>query len=177
MYHGWMEHAAFRSVGRWEVVIRPLDLLEVGELVTLQRAAFVRDAQLYGDPFLSSLTQTVAEIEAELHDPDWSYLGAWHGQRLVGSVRSHVERGVVAVGRLMCAPDLEGCGIGAALLDAAERDARTHASVVELRTGSKSAANLAMYERRGYRSVGESFGGTDWSVVTLRKTLGPVGVA
>jgi GNAT superfamily N-acetyltransferase len=172
-----MDSAVDRRSGRLAMLIRALDPTEVGELVTLQRAAFVRDAQLYGDPFLSSLTQTVDEIDAELQDPRWSYLGAWIGHRLVGSVRSHIESGAVMIGRLMCAPDLEGRGIGTALLDAAERDALALASVVELRTGSKSAANLAMYERRGYRVVAESVGGADWSVVTMRKTLRSAGAA
>ena len=172
-----MERVTDDGVGQLEVSIRRLHPTEVGELVTLQRAAFLRDAQLYADPFLSSLTQTVAEIDVQLDDPEWSYLGAWCRQRLVGSVRTHLEPSVVVIGRLMCAPDLEGRGIGTALLDVAERDARAHASIAELSTGSKSTANLAMYRRRGYRPVGESVGGTDWSVVTMHKTLGPLGAA
>jgi GNAT superfamily N-acetyltransferase len=155
------------------VAVRPIDAHDVGELVTLQRAAFLRDAQLYHDPFLPSLTQTVGDIEAQLRDPRWRYLGAWHGHRLVGSVRSHRGVGVTAISRLMCAPDQEGSGIGSALLDVAEDEARAHAPVVELSTGSKSAGNLVMYERRGYVLVSESEGGADWSVITMRKTLVP----
>lgn len=158
---------------RSEVAIRPIDAPDVGELVTLQRAAFLRDAQLYHDPFLPSLTQTVADIEAQLLDPRWLYLGAWLGHRLIGSVRSYRDLGVTQISRLMCAPDLEGTGVGSALLDVAEDRASAHALVIELSTGSRSAANLVMYERRGYVRVSESDGGADWSVITMRKTSVP----
>ena len=58
-----------------------------GELLTLRRAAFVTEAQLYDDPNIPPLTQTLAELRADLADPDVVTLGAWSGTRLVGSIR------------------------------------------------------------------------------------------
>ena len=58
---------------------------DVGEIMTLQRAAFLTDAQLYGDAFLPSLTQTKDEITDLIDDPSGVVLVARLGRRLVGS--------------------------------------------------------------------------------------------
>jgi len=39
---------------------------DAGEILTLQRAAFVTEAQLYGDLHLPPLTQTIEDLRAEL---------------------------------------------------------------------------------------------------------------
>jgi len=63
----------------------PVEL--AGELLTVRRAAFVTEAQLYGDPKLPALTQTLEELVADLRREDVITIGAWMGTRLVGSVR------------------------------------------------------------------------------------------
>lgn len=47
-------------------VIAPVGPDDVGEILTLQRAAYVTEAQLYDDCRLPPLTQTYQELEAEL---------------------------------------------------------------------------------------------------------------
>lgn len=46
--------------------ISPADDGDAGELLTLQRAAFVTEAQVYGDPRLPALTETLDELRAAL---------------------------------------------------------------------------------------------------------------
>ena len=60
---------------------------DVGELLTLRRAAFVTEAQLYNDPHLPALTQTLEELKEDLETPGVITLGAWSGHRLVGTIR------------------------------------------------------------------------------------------
>ena len=117
-----------------------------GELLTLQRAAFVTEAQLYGDVRLPALTQTLDELAAELAVA--RCLGAWSGHRLVGSVRARAHDPVLHVGRLVVAPDVQGTGIGSRLLAAVE--AGSQCGRAELFTGSRSQGNLRLYRRRGY---------------------------
>src|SRR5215218_5999720 len=97
---------------------------DAGELLTLQRAAFVTEAQAHDDPFLPPLTQTLAELRDKLGDPAVVALGVRHGARLVGSVRVRVaaDGREAELARLMVAPDEQGAGLGAWLLLAAEQE-------------------------------------------------------
>jgi len=123
--------------------IRPED---AGELLTVQRAAFVSEALIYGTPDMPPLVQTLAELEAELADAEgWV---ARDGGRLVGAIRTREHEGVLLIGRIAIAPDQQGAGIGRALLTAAEE--HSTAEVAELFTGSLSEANIRLYERCGY---------------------------
>jgi predicted GNAT family N-acyltransferase len=154
---------------RVDIIIEPLREEDVGELLTVQRAAFLRDAQLYADPFLPSLTQTVEDIRADLSDPNRIYLVAKHGKRLVGSVRAARRGRTGLIGRLMTAPDLEGRGIGGTLLTAIEMAMRDSVDEFRLITGKKSAANIAMYARHGYVRVSDSVDNAGIAIVTMSK--------
>lgn len=116
-----------------------------GEVMTLQRAAYVTEAQIYRDPFLPALTQSLPELEQELQGPA---LGARRGARLVGAVRWAIEVGVAHIGRLTVAPDMQGRGLGTRLLRAAEE--ASGVQVFELFTGHLSEANIRLYQSEGY---------------------------
>ena len=126
--------------------IAPFRPVDAGELLTLQRAAFVTEAQLYGDPRLPALVETIEELIAAVQRGP--ALVARTGSRAVGSVRTRIEDGVLHVGRLVVAPDLQGRGIGSRLLSASE--AATGLPRATLFTGARSLANLRLYRRHGY---------------------------
>ena len=130
------------------VVIGPVRPEDGGELLTLQRAAFVTEAQLYGDPMLPALVETLPELLAAVQRGP--ALTARNGGRLVGSVRARVTDGVLHVGRLVVAPDQQGRGIGRALLAAVEQAAGPDVGTAALFTGHRSTANLRLYTRAGY---------------------------
>ncbi|MBF4461281.1 MULTISPECIES: GNAT family N-acetyltransferase [unclassified Rathayibacter] len=124
---------------------RPLTLSDAGQLLTLQRAAYASEAQIYRDPFLPALTQTLDELRAELAGPA---LGIDAEGRLLGAVRWTVDGDTAHIGRLVVAPDLQGKGIGTALLRSAEQ--ASGAARFELFTGHLSEANIRLYERESY---------------------------
>ena len=128
------------------VRLGPLPSKAVGELLTLQRAAYVTEARLYDDVRLPALEQTLEDLAAELARAHCT--GAWAGPRLVGAVRAEVRDGVLHIGRLTVAPDLQRRGIGSALLAAAE--ASGAAARATLFTGHLSEGNLRLYRRHGY---------------------------
>ncbi|MFE6994529.1 GNAT family N-acetyltransferase [Microbacterium sp. NPDC057659] len=135
------------------IAFAPLTPDAAGEVMTLQRAAYATEAQIYNDPFLPALTQTLADLEQELHGAG---IGARLNTRLVGAVRWTMQDEVAHIGRLTIAPDMQGRGLGTQLLRAAEE--ASGARVFELFTGHLSEANIRLYEREGY-------------VVTRRETL------
>lgn len=153
-----------------DLTVRPIRPDDAGEVLTLQRAAFVQEAQIYGTPQLPPLTQTLDELEAELAEN----LGcvAVDGTRIVGAVRARRDGELLLIGRLTIAPDQQGRGIGTRLLAAVEeRGAALGATEAELFTGSLSEANLRLYLREGYVETQRVPGDDGIEQVFLRKAL------
>jgi len=142
-----------------------------GELLTLRRAAFVSEAQLYDDPHIPPLTQTLDELVADLADENVITLGAWHGHRLVGSIRVLLEGKKATLGRLAVAPDLQGMGIGTELLLAVVPHLSEGIEEVWVFTGRDSVQNLALYAKHGYAHEYDQTAG-DLTYAYLRKIVG-----
>ncbi|MEV4822459.1 GNAT family N-acetyltransferase [Micromonospora sp. NPDC049274] len=132
--------------------ISPAGVADAGEILTVQRAAYLTEAQHYADPFLPPLTETLDEVRAVLSGPT-TVLAARLGHRLVGSVRARLDGLTAHIGRLSVAPDQQGCGIGARLLAAIEAACPAEVALFTLFTGADSTRNLRLYQRRGYRVV------------------------
>lgn len=52
------------------VAVSPISVDDAGEVLTIQRAAFVSEARIYGSVDMPPLTQTLDELEAELRESD-----------------------------------------------------------------------------------------------------------
>lgn len=142
---------------------------DAGELLTVQRAAFVTEAQRYGDPLLPPLREDLAGVAAAVAAPDTVVLVALDGTRLVGAVRLRVEGTTGHVGRLAVAPDRQREGLGTVLLRAVEAAAPQQVREFALFTGGESAATVARYERAGYVRTGETVDDRGVRLVHLRK--------
>lgn len=140
---------------------------DAGELLTLQRAAYVTEAAAHGDFDLLPLTQTLASLVEELSAPDVTCLGVRDGHRLVGSVRLRQSGDLVELGRLIVAPDQQGRGTGTRLLLGAE-DALPDAREFRLFTGENSTANIRLYTRHGYVETVRTSAG-DYDLVHMVK--------
>lgn len=145
-----------------------------GELLTLRRAAFVTEAQAYGDPNIPPLTQTLAELRADLLADGVVTLGAWAGTRLVGSVRVEIEGDKATLGRLAVAPDLQGKGIGTQMMFAILPHLPEETAEIWVSTGKDSKQNLAMYQEPGYEHQYDQVAG-DLTFAYLRRILGETG--
>ncbi|MEU4016444.1 GNAT family N-acetyltransferase [Microbacterium sp. NPDC028030] len=150
-----------------EIVISPLSDADAGEVLTVQRAAFVSEAKIYGSVDMPPLTQTLTELQAELRSE--SGLAARIDGRLVGAIRFVEKDDMLLIGRIAIAPDVQGEGVGRMLLESAEKSST--ARVAELFTGSLSEANIRLYERCGYVEHERVPDGDGTEQVFLRKQL------
>jgi ribosomal protein S18 acetylase RimI-like enzyme len=117
-------------------------------ILALQKLAYQSEARLYDDWNLPPLTQTLDSLRAEIDCA--RVLMALAGETLVGSVRAREADAVCQVGRLIVSPLVQGRGVGTRLMRAIEGEFPA-ARCFELFTGSRSEANIRLYERLGYR--------------------------
>ncbi|WP_460796572.1 GNAT family N-acetyltransferase [Microbacterium sp. GXF0217] len=149
------------------ITVSRISSADAGEVLTIQRAAFVSEALIYGTADMPPLTQTLEELRAELTDADgWV---ARIGPRLVGAIRTRETSDLLLIGRIAIAPDLQGEGIGRTLLEAAESS--SSAPQAELFTGSLSEANIRLYQDCGYRIVDTVDEGDGTAQIFMRKRL------
>src|SRR5690348_2061776 len=106
---------------------------DAGEILTLQRAAYVTEAQLHGDPFLPPLVESLEQVRTTIAGS--LVLKATVGTRLAGAVRGRIQDRTCLVGRLVVAPDLRRRGIGRTLMGALEEEAAGLADACVLFTG------------------------------------------
>ncbi|GAA3806835.1 GNAT family N-acetyltransferase [Sphaerisporangium flaviroseum] len=124
---------------------------DAGEILTLQRAAYVSEAQLYGDPFIGPLVESLERMRATIASA--TVLKAMGGERIVGAVRGQLAERTGIIGRLVVAPDQQGRGVGTTLLRAIEGLLSPEVDSFDLFTGHLSEGNLRLYRRMGYRET------------------------
>jgi ribosomal protein S18 acetylase RimI-like enzyme len=154
-----------------EIVIGPAAVTDAGELLTVQRAAFLAEGVLNNSFTLPPLTETVDEVRAALTDPETVVLVARLGHRLVGSVRARITDRTGHIGRLAVAPDLQGHGLGRRLTSAIEEYVRDRVDRFELFTGATSEANLRLYRALGYVETGWGPGAAPVGITYLEKRV------
>lgn len=153
------------------VRIEPAGEEDAGEILTVQRAAYLAEAQLYGDPFLPPLVETIEQLRRALTGSDTLVLKAIWGSRLVGAVRGTFGERTCLVGRLAVAPDVQGRGIGTGLLRALEERAAARADSCALFTGHLSDGGLRLCRRLGYTETHRERLAAHLTVAHLRKPL------
>jgi len=116
---------------------------DAGEIMTVQRAAFVQEAQLYDDANVPPLVETLDQIRTAIESS--RVVVGRLGPRLVAAGRVRVMDRIGHIGRLVVAPDLQGRGIGRALLAAVEATCANEVDEYALFTGHRTVGNLHLY--------------------------------
>lgn len=129
------------------VKIEPAVLQDAEELLALQRLAYQSEAELYGDKFLSPLSQTLSEIREDMKK--WYFLKALSGRKIVGSVRAYMEGSTCHIGRLCTHPGYQGRGIGRKLMETIEAHF-SQAGSYQTFAGHKSFRNIFFHQKLGY---------------------------
>jgi ribosomal protein S18 acetylase RimI-like enzyme len=134
------------------IEIRPLDLGDpptLAALVRVQRASYRVEADLIGFDGLPPLRETPEELAAARE----SFLGAFDGERLVGALSFVRHPTWVDIYRLVVDPSAFRRGIATRLLDALD-ELHADAAYTTVATGERNAPAVALYQRRGFESVG-----------------------
>ncbi|GAB2444939.1 GNAT family N-acetyltransferase [Streptomyces incanus] len=141
------------------------------QIFRLQYLCFQSEAALYGNYRIAPLVQSLDSVREEV-STDLVFV-ARLGDEIVGSVHGRsTEDAAAAIGKLCVHPRLQGHGIGARLLRAAESalaDERG-ARMFRLQAGHRSESNLQLYSKVGYQRVGTSRGADGVPMIVLEKT-------
>ena len=130
------------------MIIQPARPTDAAEILALQKLAYHSEAAIYDEYGIPPLTQTLDEMRSDLERQ--TCLIATMDDRIVGSVRAHLDEGTCYIGRLIVHPDVQNQGIGTRLMHEIELLFR-HAARFELFTGHLSERNLYLYRKLGYR--------------------------
>lgn len=152
------------------VIISAADERDAEQILKLQYLCYQSEAELYDDYGIEPLTQTLADLRAEL---DLGHgLVARLGDEIVASVRATTDPdGTPRITKLIVHPRMRRHGLGGRLLAAIEAQVTesTSAKRFRLTTGHRSEANLRLYRSRGYAQTATSVQSARLTLITLEK--------
>lgn len=148
------------------MVIKEAEKSDLPEILKLQYLAYQSEAELYNDPDIPPLKQTLSDVENEFRNG--IVLKALdENNSIIGSVRAYSENKTAYIGKLMVHPNRQRQGIGTRLLLEIEKRYPGHR--YELFTGTRSEKNIALYKRLGYGIFDEKRVTEELSFVYLEK--------
>jgi GNAT superfamily N-acetyltransferase len=130
--------------------IVPARLDDAPAILALQKLAFEPEARASQTREIPPLQETVEGIREHIRDA--TVLKAMDGDRMLGAIRGIVTGGTCLIRVLMVAPDAQGRGIGATLLEAIEV-AHPQVERFELTTNMGMVGNVRFYLAHGYEVV------------------------
>ncbi|MFC3998554.1 GNAT family N-acetyltransferase [Nocardiopsis sediminis] len=153
--------------------IAPAEAADIGEIWTVQRAAYLDEAQAYGDPYIAPLTETQEQVTGHI-SAGFPLLKAVSGARIVGTVRGRSTGPTFLVNRLAVVPDQRRKGIARALLTAMEEHVVAHFPEVRalaLFAGQSGGDDLRLYRSLGYVETSRERIADHLTTVHLRRQL------
>jgi ribosomal protein S18 acetylase RimI-like enzyme len=130
------------------MLIEPANVADAQEILDLQKLAYQSEAAIYNDYSIPPLAQSLEQMLVDFRQQ--VVLKATLNGRIVGSVRAYLQDGTCHIGRLIVHPELQNRGIGTSLMNRIEQHF-SEARRYELFTGERSARNLYLYQKLGYR--------------------------
>jgi len=140
---------AASSTAAGVMMVQRATAADLPELLALQKVAYASEAEIYGDTSLPAMRQTLAEITADFGR--MVFLKGVVNGKIAASIRGYDDgQGTAHILRLSVLPYFRGRGLGRRLIAAIEREF-PKASRFEIFTGHKSAVNINLYAKQGYK--------------------------
>lgn len=125
---------------------------DLQKILDLQYLAYQSEARLFDNQDIPPLKQTLADVEDE-YQKGIILKALDEHDVIIGSVRAFCDNGTAYIGKLMVHPSKQGQGIGTKLL--LEMEKQYPKQRYELFTSTRSAKNIAVYEKLGYKVFDE----------------------
>ncbi len=133
------------------IEITKAGLVDLAEILELQKLCYQENARRYNDFKMQPLTQTLKEVEAEF--VRGVILKAVDGDKIIGSVRAYEDGGACHIGKVIVHPEYQNRGIGKRLMGEIEKYF-PNVLKYELFTGYKDEKNICLYSKLGYKVTG-----------------------
>jgi ribosomal protein S18 acetylase RimI-like enzyme len=124
---------------------------DLDRILQLQKKAFYGQALIYNDFNLPSLTQTLDDLKREFTVK--TIFKVVLDGRIIASIRCFVKDRALSIEKLIVDPDLQNQGIGSRTMQEIENRYAALVDRYELSTGHKSARNLHLYKKLGYKEI------------------------
>jgi len=147
------------------ILIRNARESDLTGLLDIQKSAFMRYTEFLLPEQMPPLTETIDGVAEDSKRKN--ILVAEVKDILAGSIRYGIKGGVCSIERLSVVPELQGNGIGKALVNEVEKRAVKSAHKIYLETGLLANNLLMFYTRLGYSGeavLRKHYGGFDWIV-------------
>ncbi len=139
---------------------------DLAAILRLQKECFRSEAELVHDFSIPPMTQDMDAIEQEFSVS--CFLRATIDGNIIGSVRAHSTGTTCYIGKLIVHPAHQSKGLGQKLMKAIESSFR-ESKRFELFTSSKSAKNLHLYDKLGYREYKREVISDELTLIYLEK--------
>ena len=139
---------------------------DLQEILQLQYLSYQSEAALFGTQDIPPLEQTLDEVSQEYQDGIILKM-LDDTERIIGSIRAKEDNGTVYIGKLMVHPQHRHHGYGIKLLETIEQYFPNKR--YELFTSTRSVANIARYQKMGYKVFKRKAINSDLSFVYLEK--------
>ncbi len=144
---GKMDHFEGIQRSNKQITICRADLDDAPLILTLQKRAFLQEAEKIGNfniiPIMQNLESLIDDFSAHV------VFKALYGQMIVGSIRVKEDQGICYIGRLIVEPVFQKRGIGTTLMNYIENLYSCN-DRYELFTGENSPENIRFYSKLGY---------------------------
>ncbi len=147
------------------ILIRNAKESDLTGLLDIQKSAFMRYTEFLSPEQMPPLTETIDGVTEDYRRKN--ILVAEAEDILAGSIRYSIKGGVCSIERLSVVPELQGNGIGKALVNEVEKRAAKGAHKIYLETGLLASNLMMFYTRLGYSGeavLRRHYGGFDWIV-------------
>jgi GNAT superfamily N-acetyltransferase len=141
-------------------------LEDLPEILSLQKKAYLSEAEIYNDYSIPPLIQDLISLTKELEQG--IFLKATLGPEIIGSIRAYKLQDTCFISKLIVDDNHQNKGIGTALMKSIEEEF-SNASRYELFTGNKSKKNLYLYRKLGYNEFSNKIINETLTLIYLEK--------
>lgn len=140
---------------------------DLQEILDLQKACYLSEAELHNDFNIPPLTQTIESINGEF-DNGWLFLKVVHNNTIIAAGRGIIDGDTAHIAKLTVKQEFQNQKIGQSLLKKIESKL-SNSKRYELFTGHKSLRNIYLYEKLGYSEYKRQFINDNLTLVYLEK--------